>query len=523
MLKGRDLIFFALMAGCSSLLYYAPVRADDIQPAAPPQAAPAPQEAPAGQAQPQNGGTLGKLVVTVGKSLIIDSPLDIRRLSVANGDLAEAVAVNPKEVLINGKAPGETSLIVWQQNGARLVYDLTVRMSNQKLDSVRQQIARDFPQEDVNVTFDNDTAFVRGTVKDMVAADRIMSMVSTLGKTVNLLRVNVPPVDPQVKLKVRFANVNRAASMDLGMNLWSGAFNQSTSLGTGPALFPDEKGKFPVSQVVNILLLRPDINLAAEIQALQGKRMLELLAEPDLLAISGQQASFLAGGEFPFPMVQPGQGTSAISIMWREYGIRLNFQPNVTSRGTIRLKVAPEVSSLDYTNSVAVQGVTVPGLATRRVQTEVELDSGQSFVIAGLLDNQVTESLSKVPGISSIPILGKLFQTKSTSRSNSELMVIITPEVVRPIPAGQKLPDLKYPLSFMTKNTDIPLEHPGLDKTGPVTPPAVDSVPVEQLRGQQPAPAAPAMPMFQMIPVPPSAPPVGAAPGSPGNPIGPVK
>jgi pilus assembly protein CpaC len=520
-IKGRDILFLGLMAGCSSLLYYGPVRANEIQPGQPQQAQ-QPQDAPAEKkAASNNGGTQGKLVVTVGKSLIIDSPLDIRRLSVANGDLAEAVAVNPKEVLINGKAPGETSLIVWQQSGARLVYDLTVRMSSQRLDSVRQQIARDFPQDDVNVTFDNDTAFVRGTVKDMIAAERIMSMVASLGKSVNLLRVNVPPVEPQIALKVRFANVNRSASIDLGVNLFNGSFNQQTSLGTGAALVADEKGKITPSSVANILLLRPDLNLAAAIQALQGKRILELLAEPDLMAISGQQASFLAGGEFPFPMVQPGQGNSAISIMWREYGVRLNFMPTVTSRGTIRLKVAPEVSSLDYTNSVSVQGVTVPGMATRRVQTEVELESGQSFVIAGLLDSQVTDSLSKVPGISNIPILGKLFQTKSTTRNNSELLVIITPEIVRPIPAGQKAPELKFPLSFMPTNSGIPMAHPGMDKTGPVPPTTpVESVPFEQLRDKQSVPPPPAAPqMFQMVP---AAPAPQGSPGISGN-AGPVK
>jgi pilus assembly protein CpaC len=501
------------MAGCSSFLYYGPVHAADIQPAG--QNAQPAQDATPQRAAAPNGGQ-GKLVVTVGKSLIIDSPLDIRRLSVANGDLAEAVAVNPKEVLINGKLPGETSLIVWQQNGARLVYDLTVRLSSQKLDSVRQQIARDFPNEDVNVTFDNDTAFVRGTVKDVIAADRIMAMVGTLGKTVNLLRVNVPGVEPQVSLKVRFANVNRAASMDLGVNLFSGAFNQKTSIGTGTALIPDDGGKITPSSVANILLLRPDINLAAAIQALQGKRVLELLAEPDLLAISGQQASFLAGGEFPFPIVQPGQGSSAISIMWREYGVRLNFLPNVTARGSIRLKVAPEVSSLDYTNSVSVQGVTVPGMATRRVQTEVELESGQSFVIAGLLDSQVTDSLSKVPGIGNIPILGKLFQNKSTTRNNSELLVIITPELVRPIPAGQKAPELNFPLPFMSRNSGFEMAQPGMDKTGPVPPSQpVDSIPVEQLRDKQAPPAAPPAQMFQMVPVPPPAPQASAPQANP--------
>ena len=191
-------------------------------------------------------------------------------------------------MLINGKLPGETSLIVWQQNGARLVYDLTVRMSSQKLDSVRQQIARDFPNEDVNVTFDNDTAFVRGTVKDVIAADRIMAMVATLGKSVNLLRVNVPGVEPQVSAESAVRECEPRGFAGPGRQLFNGAFNQKTSIGTGTALVPDDGGKITPSSVANILLLRPDINLAAAIQALQGKRMLELLAEPDLLAISGQ-------------------------------------------------------------------------------------------------------------------------------------------------------------------------------------------------------------------------------------------
>ena len=202
-----------------------------------------------------------------------------------------------------------------------------------------------------------------------------------------------------------------------------------------------------MGQAVNLLLLRPDMNLVAEIQALQAKNVLEMLAEPNLLTISGEQASFLAGGEFPFPVVQPSAsgGGSSIAIQWREYGVRLSFLPVVTPRGTIRMKVAPEVSALDYTNAVNIQGFTIPGLSSRRVSTDVELESGQSFVIAGLLDNQTTENLSKVPGISAIPVLGKLFQTKVASKSNSELLVIITPEVVRPIPVGQPTPELTMP------------------------------------------------------------------------------
>ncbi len=213
----------------------------------------------------------GKLVVTVGKSLIIDSPMKIQRISVANGDLMEAVAVNPKEVLINGKAAGETSLIIWQEGGNRLLYDLTVRLSPVRLDAVRQQLARDFPSENINVTFENDTAFVRGTVKDVVAADRVMAIAASLGKTVNLLRVEVPPVEEQILLKVRFCNVDRGASTDLGVSFASGAFNQSTAISTGQFSSPGvgTNGLVSLSDALNILLFRKDINLAASIKALE--------------------------------------------------------------------------------------------------------------------------------------------------------------------------------------------------------------------------------------------------------------
>ncbi len=220
----------------------------------------------------------GKLMVTVGKSLIIDSPMKIMRISVADGGLIEAVAVNPKEVLINGKAAGETSLIIWQEGGNRLLYDLTVRLSPMRLDVVRQQLARDFPNDDINVTYDNETAFVRGTVKDVVAADRVMAIAASLGKaTVNLLRVEVPPVEEQILLKVRFCNVDRSASQDLGVSFASGAFNQSTVIGTGQFSGPrvDTQGIVTLSDALSVLLFRKDINLAASIKALEGKSLLE--------------------------------------------------------------------------------------------------------------------------------------------------------------------------------------------------------------------------------------------------------
>lgn len=484
------------------------------------------------QAQPaQNeAGAPGRLTVTVGKSLIIDSPLPIQRISVANGDLVEAVGVNPKEVLINGKAAGDTSLIIWQQGGSRLLYDLTVRMSTAKLDAVRQQLAREFPNENITINYENDTPFVRGTVKDVTAGDRVMAIAGTLGKPVNLLRVDVPPVETQILLKVRFANVDRQAELDLGANYASAAGNQDTVVSTqqfGSPRFSSDGSSITYPDPLNIFMFRPDINLFSTIKALQSKNHLQMLAEPNVLAINGKPASFLAGGEFPVPMVQGG-AVGAVTIMFREFGVRLNFVPNVTPRGTIRLQVMPEVSSLDYSHAIALDGFTIPALATRRVNTEVELSTGQSFVIGGLLDNRTTENLNKIPGIGDIPIIGKLFQSKTTIKQNTELLVIITPEIVRPIPAGQAVPELKYQTPYLKPNTGIPMSQPGLSVTGqaPVQPPS-DSIPIEELIAEQKqGQAAPTAPMpIQLVPIiapaaqagnpgtPAPAPPAPAAPG----------
>src|ERR1019366_6661515 len=428
---------------------------------------------PAVEASPN---AVSKLVVTVGKSLVLDSPLKITRLAAANSELIETIAIGPKEVLINGKLPGETSLVVWLENGTRVTYDLIVRVSPQRLIAVREQVARDLPGGEGDITLDNDTAFVRGRVKDMFSADRVMAIASTLGKTVNLLPVDIPPVEPQILLHVKFATVDRSASSDLGIDLASTAFNQTTAVGTGS----------PISQTVNLFLFRRDLNLAAAIHALEAKRKLQMLAEPNLMVINNTAARFVAGGEFPFPMVQPGAGSSSVTIAFKEYGIKLGFLPVVTPRGTIRLQVSPEVSTLDYTNSVTVAGTTVPGTSTRRVQTEVELDSGQSFVIAGLLDNTTTESLSKIPGIGNIPLLGKLFQSRSISRNNSELLVIITPEIVRPIAAGQPIPALQFTPAFPPPLGPEQPTQPGIGTTGPVpVHPPSDSMPIEQLIQQQ--------------------------------------
>ncbi len=415
------------------------------------------------------------LIVTVNSSIVLDQAAGIRRISIANGEIAEAVAVSSNEILLNGKTPGDTSLIIWNLKDARSTFQVHVLASSLKLETVQAQLLQE-AGPDVSLTFEDGVVFLRGTAKDTISADRAYSIASTLGKVVNLLRVLVPAGDPQIVLKVRFADVDREAATQLGINLFGanalkGVGNVTTGqFGQSPTLPIGSSGVgTTLTDFLNIFYYRPDINLGAVIQALQTKNVLQILAEPNLLATSGRPASFLAGGEFPFPTLQGGgSGVGQITIQFKEFGIRLNFLPTVTPRGTIRLIVTPEVSSLDYGNGLTVNGFTVPGLDTRRIQTEVELEDGQSFVIAGLLNNQVIENLNKIPGLSNIPLLGKLFESRSLQRNNTELLVMVTPQIVRPIPAGVKPPQVNMPMQFMKGTAPSAPQTPGPEVNGPV-------------------------------------------------------
>ena len=418
-----------------------------------------------------------ELSVVTGKSLVVDSPVNIVRVSLAEGGIAEALATSPRELLIHGKTPGQTSLIVWQDDGNRLLFDLTVLPNNSKvqdiLEGVRRQLTTELAGQPVELTMENNTFFLRGTVKDVTSGERAMSIVRTAGPVVNLLYVEIPPTEAQILLQVKFANVDRAVSTDLGINLFSlGATNTIGGTSTGQFQSGQVAGKnglLTISDALNVFLLRPDLNLAAMIKALQSKRMLQILAEPNVLTTNGKTASFLSGGEFPFPTLQGGGGgLGAVTIQFREFGIRITFTPQVTPRGTIRLQLSPEVSSLDYANGLVFQGFNIPGLVSRKVSTEIELEPGQSFAIAGLLDDRTTEALSKIPGLGDIPFFGRLFRSRSVSKSNSELLVLVTPEFVRPIPAGMKPPTVLFPEPFLDKVPKAIPRNPGINETGPV-------------------------------------------------------
>jgi pilus assembly protein CpaC len=454
----------------------------------PPYTPPAPSTGVSGQ------DASNELFVPVDKSVLVDVAHPIQRIAVGLGEFAEATAVSRSEILVNGKAPGETSLIVWEEGGGRQFFNVVVRPSsvaaNDRLEALRRQLKTEFPEQQVKVNSENGLIFLRGTVKDLNSSDRAVQIASTAGKVVNLLYVNVPSADPQILLKVKFASVDRNLTRTLGLNLFStGATNTLGTVTTGQFPAPTVSGisgnpTATISNALQLFFFRPDLNLGATIEALQIQGLVQVLAEPNVLAANGKQASFLAGGEYPFPVVQGVAGGfgGAVTIEFKEFGVRLNFIPTITPRGTIRLQVAPEVSSLDFTTGVTLSGFSIPTIDIRRVKTEVELGEGQSFAIGGLLDNRETKTFQKIPFIGDIPILGKFFQSISTNKTNTELMVIVTPEIVAPIPTGQPLPALKYPDKFLPSNSNIPMTTPGADVTGAkASAPPPPTMPVEKL------------------------------------------
>jgi pilus assembly protein CpaC len=255
---------------------------------------------------------------------------------------------------------------------------------------------------------------------------------------------------PQVQLKVRIAEVDRSKLSALGVNFFSLGKNtgSSTTQQFSPPSFQSQNGVNTsiISDFLNLFYFNSDLGLGVTIKDLETKGILQILAEPNLTTIHGKPASFLAGGEFPYPIVQPGGAGSVptVTVQFRPYGVKLEFTPFVNSDGTIRMKVKPEVSALDYTNEVVIAGYTLPALSTRKAETEVELKDGQSFGITGILDHRTTDSLSKIPGIGDIPVLGQLFRSKSLDHSTMELVVIVTPKIIDTL-SGAALPPNSTP------------------------------------------------------------------------------
>jgi pilus assembly protein CpaC len=385
--------------------------------------------------------------VLVGQSRVINFDRPVGRFSVSNPEIAEAILVTPDQVLVNGKAFGQVNFIAWEQgSGQFLTFDVYVRANLSLIDS---QIRALFPKEDIRLSQANGSVVISGSVANATLSTQVQSVVEAAGfKAVNMLASPTTNAS-QVQLQVRVAEVNRNKLRDYGTSfLTNGGSGGYVNSGGGPSIIGDSVigGVTAIMQpALNVLLFNRSLNTAAMLKVLRTEGAFRELAEPNLIAMDGQQASFLAGGEFPVPVLQNvggGSGGSGITIMWKEYGIRLNFKPTIIDEDHIRLELEPEVSTIDFTNGVKFNGFVVPALRTRRAKTGVELRDGQSFALAGLLDNTESKTLSRVPVISDIPVLGALFKSKSFEKKETELMFIVTAQLVKPVNRDD-LPQMK--------------------------------------------------------------------------------
>jgi pilus assembly protein CpaC len=403
--------------------------------------------------------------LTVGKSITIDYPADIARISTSNPDIVDASPVTAREVLVHGKSFGTVTMIVWSKTGERNFYNVTVE---QNLEPLRKLLKDTFPREDIHIQSSRDSMSLTGKVSSKDVSERATALSSPFAKTVvNNLQIAAAAIEKQILLRVKFAELDRSAATQFAINLIStGATNTPGRITTGqfPAPNPssvsgqsganlNQPTTFTISDALNIFAFRSDLNLGALIRALQSRNLLQILAEPNLITSNGKEASFLVGGEFPIPVLQGGGNSGAVTIQFREFGVRLTFNPSITENGTIRMYVRPEVSTLDVAHGISFNGFTIPALSTRKMETNIELGEGQSFVIGGLIDNRLTETISRIPGLSSLPILGNLFKSKEVDRNNTELVVMVTPEITMPLQAGEPKPLPVMPREFLAPTT----------------------------------------------------------------------
>ena len=399
------------------------------------------------------------LRVMTNKSILINTAERLKRVSITDPAVADAVVVTPNQLMIHGRTPGEVTLVVWDEQDRSRSFDLRVDVDST---AAAQEIKQLMPGETINVSASRTALVLSGHVVDKDTADRAGAIASAYSKNVINVLTFGPVGAQEVLLEVRFLEINRTAIVQLGANLFStGAANTPGLVTTGqfgsfgPVAVQNSIGaplrgfstSFPAVDPLNLFLFRPDLNLGVTLKLLQERNLLQILAEPNLIAVNGREASFLAGGEFPVPVPQSGQAVGAITIQYKEFGVKLNFTPLIMPNGNIHLMVRPEVSALDFTNALVLSSFRIPALTTRRASTELELQDGQSFIIAGLLDNRLINNLQRMPGISSIPILGYFFRSKDLTKQRTELMVLVTAH--RIAPSATRPPEPAMPTPFL--------------------------------------------------------------------------
>ncbi len=409
--------------------------------------------------------TARDLKLTLGRGELLQFERDIQRVAIAEPKIADAMVVSPHEVMVNAKGIGKTTLVVWESGSVPVRYDIAVLADPEEHEKLRKEIGENISLPGVQVTGNTDTLVLTGTVQTAEESKRAAAIASTRSRNVvNLLQTPPPPEPKQILLEVKFASVDRAALSDLGFNLFSthdkGVGSISTQQYQQPRFsqFQFQNGELRNNTVnfadlLNLFAFRPDLNIGATIRALQGRNLLQMLAEPNLITLEGKEASFLAGGEFPFPTLTStstgGAVSPVITVQFKKFGVQIAFTPTITAAGAIHLKVAPEVSALDFSNAVTLQGFLIPAVSSRRAETEVLLKDGESFAIAGLIDNRVVQVINRVRWLGDIPVLGNVFRSRSLKKSTDELLVVVTPRFVRPVAADEKIKLPDTPEAFL--------------------------------------------------------------------------
>jgi pilus assembly protein CpaC len=394
------------------------------------------------------------LHLLLGRSLFINTTTRMRRVYVSNPSVLESLTASPYQLVVTAKAAGSSSLVLWNEMGQSSLYTV---LADLDVAGLNDSLTQALPGDHVDVKASQGRVYLSGVVGSDEDVDEAVKLANNYSKDVVNSLVVDPRHNPQVELRVRIAELDRTKLTQFGFNFFSVGQNAGavTTQGFSPPTFPQIGGtgtQAMVQDVLNLFYFNSALNIGATLRALQDKGILQVLAEPNLTTINGQAAKFLAGGEFPFPVIQGSNGGfTSVTIQFRPYGVKLEFTPYVNPDGTIRLKVSPEVSALDYTNAVKISGYTIPALSTRKADTEIELKNGQSFAISGLLDHRITDDLGKIPGIGDIPILGQLFRSKNQNHSTTELIVIVTPTIVEPLemPTSEHPVVPTWPVPFM--------------------------------------------------------------------------
>ena len=430
-----------------------------------PQQAPSKQAGPLTQLSFQSSAPGDTLHILVGQSAMLHGAVPMKRVFVGNPAILSSFNSSPSDILLTAKEPGVSSLAIWDTHDGSRLYTICVDMDPTEMQHAVRQM---YPHEAIDVTGVGDRLELNGTVSGQDISDSLTKLGTSYSKQVaNSLRV-VPIQPRQVELKLQIVEVDRTKLDQFAVNI---ARDGNVPIRTGTGAF---------SNPLNLSIGYLKESIAVDLQALVQKSYVQILAEPTLTTLSGLPARFLSGGEFPIPVAQIATGgstaaSSAITIQFRPYGVKVDFLPIVADDGTIRLKVAPEVSTLDYGNAVTISGFTIPALSTRRAETEIALRDGQSFVLSGLLDHRTIENLGRVPGIANVPVLGQIFRSKNNTHSVTELVFLVTARVVDPLHVAPTLirptPEIKPTLvdPYMTQQDydqevhpkqDVPPEYP---------------------------------------------------------------